>query len=166
MYIPTNPYPVGPAMQTAQQRLANLEQQYPQYANPQPNYMMSSPQQAQAAMPMLKGRLVSNIEEANAAMIDYDGSLFVFPDRAHGKIYTKQLGLDGNIAFNSYSLDLPPSAQPTAVETPQVTNPAPAVDLSEYAKKSDLEARISELQKVVKGLEQQLKNSKSGRDKE
>ena len=38
----------------------------------------------------LKGRPVSSIEEVRAAQIDFDGSLFVFPDIANKKIYTNQ----------------------------------------------------------------------------
>ena len=95
---PMAPYPYNnPAMQSAQQRLQMMEAQYPQMGN---SFPQQPPQQPQPpAAPILKGRPVSNEEEANAAMIDFDGSLFLFPDRAHGKIYTKQLGLDGNIIF-------------------------------------------------------------------
>jgi hypothetical protein len=37
----------------------------------------------------LKGRLVSSIEEARATSIDFDGSIFYFPDLANKRIYTK-----------------------------------------------------------------------------
>ena len=110
MYGQPTYYP-NPAMQTAQQRLQMMEAQYPQFATnpamgyPQPGNYSPNPQQTASAAPILKGRPVSNEEEANAAMIDFDGSLFVFPDKAHGKIYTKQLGLDGNIIFMKYSLE-------------------------------------------------------------
>lgn len=73
MYNSPMYYP-SPAMQTAQQRLQMMEAQYPQFANPNPGY--PQPQQPQS---QIKGRPVSNEEEANAAMIDFDGSLFVFP---------------------------------------------------------------------------------------
>lgn len=111
MYNPSMYYP-SPTMQNAQQRLQNLEAQYPQFAaNPTMGY--NPPQQG-----ILKGRPVSNLEEANAAMIDFDGSLYVFPDKAHGKIYTKQLGLDGNIIFLSYSLDTKPENKtPASMDT-------------------------------------------------
>lgn len=52
----------------------------------------------------LKGRPVSSFEEARAAQIDFDGSMFVFPDMAHQKIYTKQINLDGTASLNTYSL--------------------------------------------------------------
>lgn len=100
MYNPSMYY-TNPVMQNTQQRLQMMEAQYPQFAsNPNMGY-----NQQPSSQQMLKGRPVSNEEEANAAMIDFDGSLFVFPDKAHGKIYTKQLGLDGNIVFLKYSLE-------------------------------------------------------------
>lgn len=56
----------------------------------------------------LKGRPVSSLEEVRAAQIDFDGSVFIFPDLAHNKIYTKQINLDGTAALNMYSLaDIP-----------------------------------------------------------
>ena len=52
----------------------------------------------------LKCRPVSSIDEVKAAQIDLDGSLFVFPDIANQKIYTKQINPDGTAALNTYSL--------------------------------------------------------------
>ena len=72
-------------------------------------------------------------------MIDFDGSLFVFPDKAHGKIYTKQLGLDGNIIFQKYNLDQPQEMIPTPATA------APAIDLSGYVKRSEVESLLNEL---------------------
>jgi len=37
----------------------------------------------------LKGHPVSSLEEARAMSIDFDGSVFFFPDLANKKIYTK-----------------------------------------------------------------------------
>lgn len=56
----------------------------------------------------IKGRPVSSLEEVRAAQIDFDGSVFVFPDLAHNKIYTKQINLDGTASLNMYQLtDIP-----------------------------------------------------------
>lgn len=52
----------------------------------------------------LKCRPVSSLEEARAAQIDLDGSLFVFTDVANQKIYTKQIKPDGTAALNTYVL--------------------------------------------------------------
>ena len=56
------------------------------------------PQQPQ----FLKCRPVTSIEEARASQIDLDGSLWVFTDIGHGKIYTKQMKNDGSSAFGIY----------------------------------------------------------------
>ena len=81
MYGQPTYYP-NPTLQTTQQRLQMMEAQYPQFAaNPTMGYSQPIPQQTSATVPLLKGRPVSNEEEANAAMIDFDGSLFVFPDK-------------------------------------------------------------------------------------
>lgn len=52
----------------------------------------------------LKGRPVSSIEEARAASIDFDGSIFYFPDIANNRIYTKQINMDGTATLNMYEL--------------------------------------------------------------
>lgn len=52
----------------------------------------------------LKGRPVSSIEEARAATIDFDGSIFFFPDLANKRIYTKQINIDGTMLMNMYEL--------------------------------------------------------------
>lgn len=54
--------------------------------------------------PYLKGRLVSSFDEARAATIDFDGSVFYFPDLANRRIYTKQINLDGTSTINMYEL--------------------------------------------------------------
>lgn len=156
MYPQPTYYPI-PSSQTPQQRLQMMEAQYPQFSqNPYTGYSYQPQNQVQSgSTTVLKGRPVSNEEEANAAMIDFDGSLFVFPDKAHGKIYTKQLGLDGNIVFLKYSLDTDPLNKPS--EQVQ-TSP-------EYIKKEDFDRQISSFQKRLNQLEDQFKSSSSkGRD--
>lgn len=71
----------------------------------------------------LKCRPVSSIEEARAAQIDLDGSLFVFPDVANQKIYTKQINPDGTASLNIYSLskDVPPT-EPQYVTREELEN--------------------------------------------
>ena len=59
----------------------------------------------QIQMPsVLKGYPVSSIDEARAANIDFDGSITFFPDLNNKKIYTKQIQMDGSLAFNVYEL--------------------------------------------------------------
>lgn len=52
----------------------------------------------------LKGRPVSSLEEARATSIDFDGSIFYFPDLANRRIYTKQINMDGTSTLNMYEL--------------------------------------------------------------
>ena len=100
--------------QLAQNRMNQLETQYnnmfpQQYMQQlkQPMQMqqqMQVPQYQQQNVQTLKGRPVSNVDEAKASMIDLDGSLFVFPDVANGCIYTKQIMLDGTAEFKTYKI--------------------------------------------------------------
>lgn len=105
---PNYGYGYNPMMNT-QQRLAAMEQQYPQFAQqPVPGL---SPQMVQAQnqnVGFLKGRLVTGIDEARAAIIDFDGSIAVFPDISNNKIYTKQINLDGSAALKTYVLEASP----------------------------------------------------------
>ena len=64
---------------------------------PQQSY---APRQVPYEMPqqnLLKGRFVSSVDEVRAAQVDFDGSIFIFPDMANKKIYTKQIDLNGNV---------------------------------------------------------------------
>ena len=54
----------------------------------------------------LKGRPVTSLEEVRAATIDFDGSIFFFPDLANKKIYTKQINMDGTMTLNVYELTI------------------------------------------------------------
>ena len=73
------------------------------YYQPQRGNTMIPPnQQPQPAFIGLKGRPVSSLEEARAAAIDFDGSVFFFPDLANKRIYTKQINLDGTASMNMY----------------------------------------------------------------
>ena len=78
---------------------------YPQQMNQYGGNAMMQPQ------PGLKGRPVSSLEEARVANIDFDGSLFIFPDVANKRIYTKQINLDGTASMKVYSQveDAPPA---------------------------------------------------------
>ena len=82
---------------------------YNYYPQTQPGAQASqyTPQYVQRPVqpqPYLKGRLVSSLEEARATSIDFDGSIFYFPDLANRKIYTKQINLDGTATLNMYEL--------------------------------------------------------------
>ena len=80
----------------------------------------------------LKGHPVSSLEEVKASSIDFDGSIFYFPDIANKRIYTKTVGLDGVALLNMYELK-PIPAEP---------------DSSNYVTREEFDqalARVSEL---------------------
>lgn len=65
----------------------------------------------------LKGRPVSSVEEARAMPIDFDGSIFYFPDLANKRIYTKQINMDGTSTILLYELKELPIEQPVIMNT-------------------------------------------------
>lgn len=75
------------------------------------NYYQQPPQQIRPIN--LKGRPVSSIEEVRATAVDFDGSIFYFPNLANDKIYTKQINLDGTSSIKVYEL----TEVPTPVST-------------------------------------------------
>lgn len=79
---------------------------YPNQQQPQYQQMGYRPQQIwpapQQQTPQV--RPVSSIEEVRASPIDFDGSIFYFPDIANKKIYTKSINMDGSVGINLYEL--------------------------------------------------------------
>lgn len=96
--------PYGVGMNPYQQQLTQnrMEQLQGQYNNMYNQNLMQGQQQQN--IQMLKGRPVSSYDEAKAAMIDLDGSMFVFTDIANKRIYTKQIMLDGSAELKVYTL--------------------------------------------------------------
>ena len=124
---------------------------YQQAAYQMPRAQMPpQPQQpiAQNVSPFLKGRLVSSIEEARAQTIDFDGSVFYFPDLANHKIYTKQINLDGTSTLNMYELKEIPMPMPvgnqdfiTREEFEQAMNPVRQLMAAAQNKESQVPAQ-------------------------
>lgn len=133
-------------MLNAQQRLNQMEQQYPQFANNNPIFQNPQPMQnqMQPISNILKGRAVTSIDEAKAAMIDLDGSVFVFPDIANKKIYTKQINLDGTASLNVYGLEEP------------VINSQPKIENISMVTKEEFDNVVTQLTNHIKVLEQKL----------
>ena len=82
---------------------------YPQQTQQQVRPVMTQPAYQSYIQPgqlpmSLKGRLVSSLEEARASSIDFDGSVFYFPDLANKRIYTKQINIDGTASLYVYEL--------------------------------------------------------------
>ena len=84
------------------------------YSNQNPTYSYYQQPQtyARPQAPIIKGRPVSSLEEAKAAAIDFDGSVFYFPDLANKRIYTKQINMDGTASMFMYELKEMPAPQP------------------------------------------------------
>lgn len=89
----------------AQHRFDMLERQnYNRGMNGMQNMGNMGNGQGQIQMQVFKGRPVSNFYEANASLIDLDGSLHIFPDFPNNRIYTKKITLDGTAELKTYVL--------------------------------------------------------------
>ena len=86
---------------------------YPQNYGQVPYMVQPQPRQEIG----IKGRPVSSIDEVRATSIDFDGSIFFFPDLANKKIYTKQINMDGTSTLNVYELTSPPVEQATVLNS-------------------------------------------------
>ena len=107
MYQNYNYYP----QQQPQTQQIPQQQQYYQT----PSYLRQAPSQIG-----LKGRLVTSLEEARATSIDFDGSVFYFPDLANKRIYTKQINMDGTATLCMYELREMPVQREESVFVPSV----------------------------------------------
>lgn len=109
------------------------QQTIPNYT--QPNYLRTA--QSQNG---LKGRLVSSLEEARATSIDFDGSIFYFPDLANKRIYTKQINMDGTATLNVYELK----------ETPMMNeNPQMPQSMNNFITRDEFEQVIGQIQQKL-----------------
>lgn len=99
--------------------------------------------QGQQPMPILKGRPVSSFSEAEASMIDLDGSLFVFTDIANKKIYTKRCLLDGSAEMKVYSL----------VEENKNTNMIPVTQDQDYVLRVEFDKILTQINKRFNDME-------------
>ena len=131
-----NNYYNNPYNPQYQQRLNQMEQAQYGYQG----MMYQAPQTGT----YLKGRPVVSIEEARAAQIDLDGSLFIFTDIGNKKIYTTQINLDGTATLNTYSLE-------------DKTLPA----TESFVTKSELEEILSKIREEFK-LERESANEQHG----
>lgn len=134
--------PMGNPSTMQMQRLAQMEQQYPQFAQ-QPMGQNFTQQQAPIYM---KCRAVTSIDEAKAAMIDLDGSLHVFTDIPHRKIYTKQINLDGTASLNIYSLDEAPTPVQSGATVPNSAKESSVPESIFTQTINSLQSRISALE--------------------
>lgn len=76
----------------------------------QPQVQPTQPRNYQTTSWNARIRPVASIEEVRACPIDFDGSIFYFPDAANKRIYTKWINSDGTAGLNMYELkELPQS---------------------------------------------------------
>ena len=91
---------------------------YNGYPQVQGNYQQTYPQrypQQQMQMPVnniVKGRVVTGIEEARAAQVELDGTPSYFPSLGEGKIYVKYIGMDGLPVFQTFIVEQPKPQMP------------------------------------------------------
>ena len=91
---------------------------YNGYPQVQGNYPQTYPQRyPQQQMQMLvnnivKGRVVTGIEEARAAQVELDGTPSYFPSLGEGKIYVKYIGMDGLPVFQTFIVEQPKPQMP------------------------------------------------------
>ena len=116
------------------------------YYQPQrTNTIIPPSQQPQPAFIGLKGRPVSSLEEARAAAIDFDGSVFFFPDLANKRIYTKQINLDGTASMNMY-------------EYKQV--PTEAFNSSNFVTRQEFDETLNDIKGALNMIAQQTQQQK------
>lgn len=112
---------------------------YPQTTQPTasaiPVYTSQSYLRPAQPQGVLKGRLVSSLEEARATSIDFDGSVFYFPDLANKRIYTKQINMDGTATLSMYELR----------ELPVVNEVQSTSSVNNYVTREEFEAAINQL---------------------
>ena len=127
----------------------SMNQQIPQQQlqyQPQ-SYLRQAPPQVS-----LKGRLVSSLEEARATSIDFDGSIFYFPDLANKRIYTKQINIDGTATLCVYELIENPIQKEDSVLVPSIEKFVTREEFERVLKQLELlqkptEPAVSELPK-------------------
>ena len=93
--------------------------------------------------------MVSSIEEARASLIDFDGSIFYFPDLANKRIYTKQINIDGTATLNVYEL--------RPIQIQQETQPSQGMDAN-FVTREEFQQTIDQLKA---SFEQQKSTSKA-----
>ena len=87
---------------------------YSVYSYYQQQPSIKAPSYITTPTPVLKGHPVSSLEEVKATSIDFDGSIFYFPDIANKRIYTKAVDMQGIATLNMYVLQpLPPEVPNT-----------------------------------------------------
>ena len=118
----------------------NYNQTTSQTISPQQSQYNSQPRTYQSTSWNSRIRPVTSIEEAKACPIDFDGSVFYFPDMANKRIYTKWINTDGTPGFNMYELK----------EIPQQNSIS-----NNYITREEFEEAMSQIRNII--MPQQIK---------
>ena len=92
-------------------------------------------------------RPVSSIEEVRAYPIEFDGSIFYFPDIANKKIYTKFVNLDGTVAIGLY-------------EFKDFNNANQSIDVSSYITRDEFDSVVSQLKQMFQEIKEEEEHLK------
>ncbi len=117
---------------------------YPPYSQP--------PMQAVPQSPPIKGWAVPSEEAARQALIDLDGTPFLFLDANNGSIYLKRINpTDFTVVFQVYRPDpVPPQAN--------------GADLSGYVPRADFDALVQMVQELRQAQSPALPAPKKGKE--
>lgn len=155
--MPMYQQPYNPMM-NAQQRLAQLEQQYPQYAQPG-----MSPTQMSGT---LNGRIVDDFSSITANDVPMDNVGAVFFKKSGDEIQHRIWNADGTIKTTSYKPVLAPNAQQAGISSSEVSKAE--IGLSESAtegimgKLDEVMARLDKIEKSFGAKTTSIKAKKDG----
>ena len=105
--------------------------------------------------PLPQVRPVSSIEEVRAAQIDFDGSVFYFPDIANKKIYTKSVNMDGTVAINLYELK----------DINMNNTNDQSIDFSNYVTRQEFEEIINQFKEILNNKQTELSQTTAHQQK-
>lgn len=88
-------------------------------------------------------RPVSSVEEVRAHPIEFDGSVFYFPDIANKKIYTKFVNTDGTVTINLYELK-------------DLTIANQTMDSSTFITRNEFEETINQIKQFMMQWQQEI----------
>lgn len=88
-------------------------------------------------------RPVSSVEEVRAYPIEFDGSIFYFPDIANKKIYTKFVNTDGSVTINLYELK-------------DLTIANQTMDSSTFVTRNEFEETINQIKQFIMQQQQEI----------
>ena len=88
--------------------------------------------------------MVASFEEARVNPIDFDGSIFYFPDTTGTRIYTKQIGLDGKPSLKVYEL----------VENVEMQTNNNSININDFVSKKEFTEIIEQLKQQLQELKQ------------